>query len=215
MRTNLVAAPATEPVTLAEAKAHLRLELGYTADDATVADLIVAAREALEVAARSAFLSQTWDLFLDRWHPPRRGLHPGNDHRGSLFSPLFLGDASEVRLPLPPLQSVTSVQYYDQAGTLQTLDPATYIVSATNQPSAPGRIYPVPNTSWPLLQAGRLDAIQIRFLCGQASAAAVPTSTKLAIKILVALYYEGRETPGAVPDGIAAMLGRSESGAYS
>ncbi|MBX3568752.1 MAG: head-tail connector protein [Rhizobiaceae bacterium] len=55
--------PAAEPVTLAEAKAHLRLD--GTAEDDLLAGLIRAAREDLERAAGLALIDQHWRLTLD------------------------------------------------------------------------------------------------------------------------------------------------------
>ncbi|HEY0282981.1 MAG TPA: head-tail connector protein, partial [Rhizomicrobium sp.] len=85
MSLTLVTPPAAEPVTLAEAKAHLKVDT--SADDALITSLIVAARARAEWHSGCAFVTQSWTLWLDAW--PRNGL---------------------VEIPLPPLQSVTQVR---------------------------------------------------------------------------------------------------------
>ena len=76
----LVGEPAAEPVSLAEAKGHLRVE--HTADDGLIASLIAAARSHVESETGLAIIVQTWRLYLDDWpadrcvrlkrHPVRR-----------------------------------------------------------------------------------------------------------------------------------------------
>ena len=61
----LLTPPAVEPLTLAEAKAYLRVETGD--DDELIASLIGAARAHIESATRRAFITQTWRLVRDAW----------------------------------------------------------------------------------------------------------------------------------------------------
>src|SRR3974377_971688 len=63
MRLDLITPPAVEPVTLAEAKQHARVE--YPDDDALITGMIVAARRMAETRLRSALITQTWNLYLD------------------------------------------------------------------------------------------------------------------------------------------------------
>jgi uncharacterized phiE125 gp8 family phage protein len=65
MPAYLLAPPAAEPLSLADAKAFLRVEHGD--DDALIAALIAAARGHIEAFARCALIAQTWRLTLDRW----------------------------------------------------------------------------------------------------------------------------------------------------
>jgi uncharacterized phiE125 gp8 family phage protein len=81
MSLQLLAPPAAEPVTLAEAKAHLKLDTSD--EDALVAALITAARARAEWHTGRAFVTQRWRLRLDAW--PQQGV---------------------IELPLPPLVSV-------------------------------------------------------------------------------------------------------------
>ena len=111
--------PATEPVTLAEAKAQLRLE--HNDDDALIDGLIVAAREYAEAVTRRALITQTWKLTLDAF-------------------------CAKIDLPKPPFQSVASVKYLDTGGVERTLDPAAYdAVFDTTE----AFVMPAYGTSWP------------------------------------------------------------------
>lgn len=112
MSLQLLAPPAAEPVSLADATAHLKLD---TADeDALVATLITAARARAEWHTGRAFITQSWRLSLDDW--------PHDDM---------------VELPLPPLLSVEEVATIDVAGIRTVLAPTDFSVDPA---SAPGRV---------------------------------------------------------------------------
>ena len=64
------AKPSTEPVTLSEAKAHLRLET--TADDTFITTLIETARQICENFTKTAFMKQTFSVFMDAF--PKSGI---------------------------------------------------------------------------------------------------------------------------------------------
>ena len=95
----------------------------------------------------------------------------------------------EIYLPNPPLKTVDSVKYYDTAGVLQTLDPATYLVDAISEPA---RITPAPSTSWPATQ-NRMNAVQITFTCGYGAAKDVPTGIKNWMLVRLGSLFENRE----------------------
>ncbi|MGG2476239.1 head-tail connector protein, partial [Rhizobium sp. BR5] len=63
----LIHPPQVEPLTLAEVKAHLRLDTAE--EDALLAALIRTAREHLERTTGLCLIRQTWRLYLDRWPP--------------------------------------------------------------------------------------------------------------------------------------------------
>jgi uncharacterized phiE125 gp8 family phage protein len=112
MSLQLITPPAVEPVTLDEAKAHLKVNT--VDDDALITRLISAARARAEWHTGRAFIAQSWILWLDRW--------PG---------------CAVVEIPLPPLVAVTSVAAHDGDGSATTLDPSSYTVDMASQP---GRI---------------------------------------------------------------------------
>lgn len=99
MTLMIISGPAEEPVTLAEARAHLRLD--GTNEDTLLTALITAARVVLESETRRAFVTQNWRLLLDEW--------PGDT----------------VTLPLAPVGAVTAVTI---DGT-QMLDASRYDVA--------------------------------------------------------------------------------------
>jgi uncharacterized phiE125 gp8 family phage protein len=164
MALQLITPPAAEPVTLAEAKMHLRDIAG--AEDALIAGWITAARQHLDgkdgILGR-ALMPQTWELVMDAF------------------------PCGRISVPLPPLQSVTSISYYDTAGVLQVLSSAAYIVEPAFEP---GIVEPV--DSWPATKA-RVGAARIRFVAGYANAAAVPKALWEAMLLAIGDMYENRE----------------------
>lgn len=185
----LVAAPAEEPVTTAEAKSWARVE--HSADDADIASLVKAAREMAEKLTGRAFVSQTWRLSLDCFPYAWTGW-------GGIRNvpPPDPGPWS-VRLPKAPLQSVSSVQYYDLADALQTLAAAAYDVDAAHDP---GRLSLAFGQVWPVTRP-KPGAVRITFVAGYGAATAVPEAIKLALKIAVAFWYENRgENPQVLTD---------------
>ena len=115
----VVTAPAVEPITLAQAKAHLRVD--DTSSDDLITALIVAARQYAEKYTNRAFITQTLRAYFDK------------------FTPV-------IRLPRPVLQSVTSVKYIDTNGTEQTVSSSLYKVDVASEPS---RVVPVFGEVWP------------------------------------------------------------------
>lgn len=166
MTYKLKTAPGSEPVTLAEAKAHAVVL--HTADDTLITSLIIAAREEAENLLNRSLITQTWELILDQFP---------------------VGAA--IELPLAsPLASVTSVEYYDENNSTQSL--ATSVWSADTF-AEPGRVYLNDGESWPETFV-RFDAVKLTYVAGWSSAAAVPESIKLWIKARVSSLYEQRET---------------------
>jgi uncharacterized phiE125 gp8 family phage protein len=176
----LVSPPAIEPVTLAEAKAHLRLDTD--ADDAYVSALIGAARERVELFLRRALITQMFDYTLDGF-PAKRFMD----------------------LPRPPLQSVESVKYIDTAGSLQTLAAESYVVDCASNEI--GRVALAWNRFWPLTICS-INTVVIRFIAGYGDAADVPQAIRHGILIEISNLYENRED--IVPGQSIGMLSLSE-----
>lgn len=102
--------PLVEPVTLAEAKAHLRV--GHASEDALIEGLIRAARAEVEKATGEALIDQSWRLTLDNWP------------QGAI-----------VFLNRTPVRQVFSVTVFDGDGAASVVDPAGYQLDAHAQPA--------------------------------------------------------------------------------
>lgn len=166
MSLKLITPAAVEPITLTEAKAHLKVD--HTDDDILITSLIVAAREHAEGFQNRALVTQTWELVLDAW--PR-------------------GDS--IDMPLPPLQSVTSIKYKDTEGVESTWAATNYIVDID---SFKGRVALAYGISWPSESLYPVGAIRIRFVAGYGLAVSVPEMTKAALKFGVQLNYDALKT---------------------
>lgn len=166
-------APAEEPVTLAEAKAWLKVDT--TADDELITELITAAREHLEELTSRSFVATTWVSYWDTW--PRLGTYAG------------AGVSREIELPVAPLVSVSAVKYLDAAGVEQTLAGASYTVEGALHSSRFGRLWLNADASLPDM-GDFPGALRVTFVAGAADAAAAPALAKVAIKQMLALWYE-------------------------
>lgn len=175
--SRLITAPTYEPVTLAQAKAHLRIET--TADDATVTQLIAAARMYTEKVAWRGLCQQTWERVL--------GAFPCEDTtrlpKGHLAT---LPDAGDPPVPVSP---VTYVKYLDANGVRQTLATSVYEVN-TGDANTPGSVVLKYNQQWPSTR-DRWDAVVIRYVVGWAEGA-VPPPVMQAELLLISQMYEQR-----------------------
>jgi uncharacterized phiE125 gp8 family phage protein len=163
----LTSTPAN-PITLQEAKDHLRLEVGD--DDAQVTAAIAAATKWAEEYLWRGLVEQTWELSRDGF--------PCED---------------QFELPRGNLKagSVT-LKYLDTSGTLQTLSSSAYLVDSVSEP---GRILLPFGSVWPTTLC-QWNSVQVTYTVGWA-VASVPEPIKSAIKLLVSQLYEHR-TPDVV-----------------
>ncbi len=163
--TSVITPPTDEPVTLDQAVDHCRAVQGT--EDQWFEDNIKAAREYCEanILGGRSLMPTTLELILPRFY-------------------------SKVEFPNPPLQSITSVTYYDSGNTSKTLASTEWIVVAPT--SGIGYMVPAVNAVWPDVSS-RPDALRIRYVAGYASAALVPAKIKKAILLLVCHWYENRE----------------------
>ena len=177
MPLSLTAPPAGEPVTLAEAKAHLKLDTSD--DDSLVTALITAARARAEWHTGRALMTQGWTLWLDAW--PESGM---------------------IELPLPPLVAVTSITVHARDDSASTFDPARTVVDAVS-----GRIALKQGAAAPLnLRVANAIEVAFTAGYGDV-AADVPQLVREAILELVAFLYEHRgEAPADLPMDVLALL---------
>ena len=163
MPRSLITAPSVEPLSTAEAKDHLHVD--DTDSDTLIATQIVAARQYCETVLRRAIITQTWDVYFDAF-------------------PMW------IEVPLPRLQSVTSIVYIDTNGDTQTLDVSLYTVDIKAQP---GRVVPAYGESWPSTRA-EINAVIVRFVAGYGDAGSdIPEPIRQAGLLLLGHWFEHRE----------------------
>jgi len=160
--------PVQEPVTVNTAKLHCRALVDVVDEDAVIATYIRAAREIGEGRTGRGWFTQTWRMVTDEW-------------------------ADAIELPMAgPLQSVTSVKYYDSDGTLQTMATSNYTVDTS---STPGRLCLAAGESWPSLQADRRAwRVEIIYVVGWTALESIPSSYKVGMLLLVDHLYENRSS---------------------
>lgn len=157
---------------------------------------------------------QTYDYSIDQFP----GGTPYNAY-GEGFIPRYTIDNryAEIRIPLPPLVSVTSLSYVDQAGDTVVMDAALYRVVQNGD--WPASIQPALGQTWPLAAIGIKDAVTVRFVAGYAPGAGSPTLygtnipqvIKHAALLMAAQWYGNREgvcskTIGEVPNSVSDLL---------
>ncbi|SCX96997.1 head-tail connector protein [Microvirga guangxiensis] len=139
------------------------LRIDHEAEDDLIAGLIKAARLVVETASRRALIEQRWRVVMDRWP-----------------------DGGKVRLPVAPLLAVDGIKVLDADGTATDVPAASIDADAVSDP--PGiAVDDAP-------QPGKArHGIEIELRAGFGSTPdAVPSTLRLAIKILVAHWFENR-----------------------
>jgi uncharacterized phiE125 gp8 family phage protein len=188
MGLELVAGPDTEPVSVDELRVQCRINDAGGDEEQYLESLGIAARRRAESFCRRAFITQTWRL--------TRPCFPGGGLRGSWRwgAEVDRAAAADLKLwlPMPPLQNVTEVQYYDTAGNLQTLDAALY---RKNLHGIQGSISPAIGRSWPDTHAEIDEAVIVTFVAGYGDEdESVPEEIRHAIRLQVADWFAQRET---------------------
>lgn len=184
MALSLYTGPTTEPVSVEEARLHVRQD--GTSDDDVIRALITASRENVEQITRRALITQTWDYYLNAF--------PFGDR---------------IEMPLPPLVSVTHIKYTDDAGVQWTMSSSDYIVDTY---SHPGQVVLADGASWPSASLQPVNGVVTRFVAGYGDADDVPYGIKAAIKLMIGHLYENREASLAsrsvqvLPFGIESLL---------
>ena len=164
----LTVPPAELPVSLAEAKAHLRVD--YTDEDTLISAMIGAATAHLDgwsgILGR-ALVTQTWLAVFEDFPTGRL-----------------------LRLPIGNVQSAT-VSYRDDSNSSQTLNASHYYPITDS--FGPALVLDGGKT-WPSTYDYRPDAVSVTMVCGYGAASAVPEAIKAAIKLIVGDLYMNRET---------------------
>jgi uncharacterized phiE125 gp8 family phage protein len=213
LNLKLITPPVVEPVSLALAKQHCRID--FTDDDTLIPIYITGARQAAEKYTRRAFFNQTWQLSLD--HFPVFNCSATLPTRNRQDWPFYSSywDGITIRLPRPTCVSVASITYVDLTGTEQTLDPSSYYVDTSSEPA---RIVPVPGTYWPYTQAYLPGSVKVTFVAGSYGDGVevnnCPNTVVMATLLMIGTMYENREdasigngiTVTTLPLGVKALL---------
>lgn len=197
----LITAPTDMPVSVDEAKEHLRIDNGD--DDLLLRTYLLAATayvDGKEGLLQRALKPQTWELTMDQFpgaapwnsfggygdYSSMRGYGAYNDYSSML-------SCGDIAIPLPPLLSVDSVKYTDTDGVVQTVDPANYMVDGV---SVPSRVSPITGYTWPATKT-IVNAVRVRFTAGYLDGGmttTVPPAITVAILLMVGSLYENRES---------------------
>jgi len=168
MAVRIITPPATDPITLTEAKSHLRVD--HTDDDTLITGYITAATRYAEEFTGRAFITQTLELVLDEFR-------------------------AQIQIPRPPLQSVVSVKYDDSNGLEQTLtEGVDFLVDTASQP---GWVVAV-ESIWPetieTINSVRIRYVAGYVDGNSPPSENVPRDIKSAILLIIGSLYSVRET---------------------
>ena len=154
--------PVDEPLDIADVRLHARIDLH--ADDVEVRAYIQAARHFAEIYQNRQLMPATYQLTVD-WFP-----------------------SWTLKLPMSPLQSVSSIVYLDTDGASQTLASTEYLVDTF---SSPGRITPAYSKIWPITRI-QIAAVKVTYIAGYTAANKIPPTTLQAMRLLISHWYEHR-----------------------
>jgi len=169
--------PATEPITLVEAKEHLRVD--FSDEDTYIDTLITTARKYCESYTNKVFITQTWRQNLD------------------IFPDVF-------KLKVNPVISLTSIKYYDTNEVQQTITDSSDNYQLDNL-SDVAKVHDGLVNAFPAI-GSTINPIEVITVCGYGAADDVPDDIKHAIKLMVAHLYENREMVNVVVGGLAMQI---------
>ena len=204
-RIQVTTEPASEPVSTAEAKAHLRIPSSATSEDSYIDALVTAARLYVEEYTERKLITQTVTEYRDAL--------PGDTDKRlpeqGRVSDAKTSGVKFIELRATPVQSVSSVTTYDDADNGTEWASSNYRLSPGGQR---WRVAPTGSAAWPTYTRNT-DGIVIVYVAGYGDAGSdVPAPIVEAIKMLVAHWYENREAEviGKVPAelklGVDALL---------
>lgn len=192
----LITLPIEEPITLVKSKSYLRIDTED--DDEYISFLITAAREYCENYQNRAYITQTWEMTLQKFP------FDNTDILNDSFT------NSIIEIPKGKLQTINSFTYKDLCGNIHNLtENIDYVVSTRG---ILGKICPPYGKIFPTTQLFPLDPVVINFTCGYGDSIKVPTRVKQAMYMLIAHWYENRITTtdlkvtGEIDFAVSALL---------
>lgn len=163
MTLKRITAPASQPITLADAKVQCKVDPDLTDEDGLIASIVAAATEECEHLLQRSLITQVWQCSLDDWP-----------------------DGDAIELGKLPVRSIDSVLYTDVSGQQQSLPGAAWVLDDASELEAwllPARGYTWPDT------LDTANAVRVLFTTGYGDAAAVPEAIKHWIRARVATLY--------------------------
>jgi len=214
--------PAAYPVTLAEAKLHLRIDT--TAEDDLITGLISAATQWVEDYTDRTLCWTQWQMRLDSFYGPigspvQFGLKAdGNNIEGRQGTVPNL----DIELPRPPMVTATTasavtITYTPSAGaSTVTLDATAYRV---DRQATPGVCRPLYGQTWPSHLVDQNSTVVTWWAGYSPDGTSVPAPVKSAVLMTVAHLWRNREMTAEaalqeVPFGVRAMLDTIRWGSY-
>ena len=188
-----ITGPTVEPVSIAEAKAHLRIDSGFTDDDIYLQSLISAARIHVETVSDRTLIRSQWQMKMD--------VFPSWD----------------IELPRPPFAPGDVTVSYVPSDAVYL--PVSFTNFRVDSDSTPAVIRPQWNGSWPSARGAEND-VMITYWAGYGpSSLFVPTPARHCILMLVASWYANREAVvqggmNPVPMAVEVLLGAINWGQY-
>jgi len=193
MRLKIIEVATVEPISLPEAKLHIRKPTDD--EDELIESLIKAAREDTENFTGRALATQIFEYILDEFPD------------------------GEITLPMPPLQNLEEegIVYKDKDGIEATWEAENYIVDSDNEPAV---IIPAYGKSYPTTTLYPIGAIRIRYKAGYIFGEGVipahliiPKPITQAMLLIIGHLYENREevlvgsTATRIPLSAESLLG--------
>lgn len=160
----IITQPSSEPITLAEAKDHLRVVV--VDEDSYITALIVAARMMIEQRTGRAMMPQRWKIGMDAF-------------------------CAVTRLPGAPLAATPGllIKYFDVDNVEQTVNNTVYTL---NKYVEPAEVTLAQSQSWPAFTSVA-GGVTMEYDVGYANAAAVPAPLKQWMLLAIGALYENRE----------------------
>lgn len=170
MQFKVTIPPTEEPITLEEAKLHLRVD--GEAEDAYILALIQMAREYCENYCHRALMTQTVTLVMTEFSTKT----VANPH-------------GAISLPHGNVQRVESIKYIDTEGVEQTWQASEYLLHSLFEPAL---VSPAYGKSFPDTR-GDVGGIKVTYVVGWTQASDIPTAIKQAMLLAIGDMYENRE----------------------
>ena len=168
----------SEVLSLTDVKSHLRIT--SAANDDAFRMFIAAIRHRTEIHLAKTLVTTTWQYTIDAFQ-------------------------DEIKLPMWPIQSITTVDYVDTDGNSQTLSSSIY------QFDIKGRLKPSFGNAWPATR-DQYDAVTITYVAGKVHPGFIEPDIKMAMLLWIGSADVARENTVI---GAGVVVSQIPSGAVS